>query len=204
MTRSIPGTRRAAALLAGGAAAAVLLLSGCSAGQIAETARIVPAVPGVNQDAGPFRVRNGFVEFRPGGYPRGASASLDVRIFNDSGQSVTVRVSSPDAESVALVGGTASASPSPSATPSATRSAQPPATAPAEIPIPAGGFVASPNVGRSLQLIGLRRDLQPGNSVRVVFDFGNNVRIEVGVPLGVPLTPEPRATGDQGQEQQHR
>ncbi|HEU4422164.1 MAG TPA: hypothetical protein VFR67_06440, partial [Pilimelia sp.] len=49
MTRSTP--RRAAAMLAGAAMAAGVLVSGCSAGQIAETANKRPSVPGLNVQA---------------------------------------------------------------------------------------------------------------------------------------------------------
>lgn len=163
--------RRSKTLLAGAAAAAALLVSGCSAGQIAETAGKVASVPGasadITTDDGILSVRNAVVVYDgTEGYKAGADAPLDVRIFNGTQRDVTVTVSvnSEDAGSVSLSGGeeeeetpsqspsesaspSASASPSGSASPSAsaTPSASPSPTAkparPASIEIAAGEFV---------------------------------------------------------------
>ncbi|MDQ7910683.1 hypothetical protein RB614_39925 [Phytohabitans sp. ZYX-F-186] len=127
--------RRSMTLLAGAAVATALLASGCSAGQIAETAQKVPAVPGANGDisalGGSLSVRNAMVVYHSGGYETGADAPLDLHIFNDTGQPVTVTVTSADAESVTLATGakgTPSPTPSPSVSPSASPSVEPTGT----------------------------------------------------------------------------
>ncbi|GAA4456631.1 hypothetical protein GCM10023170_051620 [Phytohabitans houttuyneae] len=129
-------------LLAGAAAVTALLASGCSAGQIAETAAKVPSVPGVSGDVtstdGSFSVRNALVVYHGGGYEAGADAPLDLHIFNNTGKDVTVTVTSPDAESVTLAAG-AKGTPSPSASPSASPSPTPSATA-----TPSGTPTATP------------------------------------------------------------
>jgi hypothetical protein len=114
VTRST--SRRAAALLAGTAMAAGLLLTGCSAGQIAETARKNPSIMGVNAEAqltdgdgqvvGSVAVRDVLVPY-PGqeGYPRLGDAPLEARVFNDTPEPVTVRVlpGLPETDSAQLV-----------------------------------------------------------------------------------------------------
>ncbi|GAA2519260.1 hypothetical protein [Pilimelia columellifera] len=155
MTRST--NRRGAALLAGAALTASLLVSGCSAGQIAETAKKRPSVAGVNAsaslpDGGVVSVRDAVIVFDSHGYPKGGTAPLSLSLFNDTTAPVTVRASvRPDtglahlvgAESVTLVQGRdaaaaaarhsagktgdAAASASPIATPSAARPSASPA-----------------------------------------------------------------------------
>ncbi|GAA4145148.1 hypothetical protein GCM10022251_05260 [Phytohabitans flavus] len=133
-------------LLACAAMATALLASGCSAGQDAETAEMVPAVPGANDDVpssgGALSVRNAMVVYHAGGYEAGADAPLDLSIFNGMDQPVTVTVTSPDARSVTLVTG-AKGTPSPSASPSPTATATPSAT-PSATATPSGTATATP------------------------------------------------------------
>ncbi|MFJ8581923.1 hypothetical protein [Micromonospora sp. NPDC093277] len=128
MTRSIRGSGRAALLLAGTAAAASLLLSGCGAGQVAETAINVPSVQGVNVQTPDFNflVRGLHVQY-PGteGYQAGADAPLDVVLYNDSEAPVTVTVTTDSARDIVLTGADAAgpqASPTNSPTERATAS----------------------------------------------------------------------------------
>jgi hypothetical protein len=116
------GTRRAA-LVAGAATVAAVALVGCSAGQVAETSLKRPSNMGVNQDNSDHSVaiRNLAVIYNgPEGYPAGSSAPLQLGIYNQTTQPVTVLVSSPppapgttdngvvSGRSVVLVGGTPS------------------------------------------------------------------------------------------------
>jgi hypothetical protein len=194
------GRARGAAWLTGVAATVALLASGCGAGQTAGTSLVMPAVPGANAQAevvdstgtplGAVAVRNVLVAYKdPRGYPRGGTAPLDVRIFNDTTRQVTVVVSSPGAASVTLTGSAA-------ATPSGPAPAAPaPAGAPARLTIPANGFAAlAPGQARYLQLVGLTAALPPGASVPLTFDFGGGVTIKVEAPVGPPPTPLPRST----------
>lgn len=152
MTRSIRGNRRVAVLLAG-VATASMLLSGCSAGQVAETARKVPSLGGVNAQSenGAYKVRNVSVDYlSPEGYPAGGTAPLTVALFNDSVDPVTVTISSDSADSVTL-GGEIAERPgpdsSPSAAPETPGAASPDAQSPGADPSPSltgPGATASP------------------------------------------------------------
>ncbi|MGC1212175.1 MAG: hypothetical protein WA890_13025 [Micromonospora sp.] len=229
MTRSIRGSRRAALLLAGSAAATGLLLSGCGAGQVAETAVKVPSVQGVNVQTpdNAYKVRGLYVEY-PGaeGYKSGGNAPINVVIYNDTRDPVTVTVTTDSAREIVLSGSSpagsqpsptvsatepASASPtasdpnaspsqslgaspsasgSASASPSASASESAPAGQPARIDLPAFGYAQlTTTVGRFLQLVGLKDNLLPGQTVNLVFDFGNGKTIRTGAAVGVPLTP---------------
>ncbi|GIF65095.1 hypothetical protein Ais01nite_31300 [Asanoa ishikariensis] len=226
MTRSKFGTRRRAVLLAGlaVAASASLLLTGCGSGQTSSTADTVPAIDGIDADlnaanGGTYSVRNMTVDFKVEGYPTGSDARLALALYNNTNSPVTVRVSSPAAESVRLVNPSATPSPvvqpaataTPSAgatgTPTPTAPAAPPAPAqvggPAEITIPPAGFVQlNQQKGSYLLLTGLTGDLNDGNSVPVVFDF-NGQQLTANAGLAVPLSPLPRGpkvVPDEGHE----
>ncbi|GGJ97719.1 hypothetical protein GCM10010123_29700 [Pilimelia anulata] len=134
MTRSTH--RRAAGLLAG---VATLALTGCSAGQVTETARKKPAVGGggaaVTVGDGELSVRDALVLYGTlAGYPAGGAAPLAVSVFNDTPEAVTVKVSVDSAAAdpaaqvigaggVELVRGTVATAPA--ATPDAHGSAEP-------------------------------------------------------------------------------
>lgn len=95
MTRSMV-TRRAA-ILAGAATVAALALSGCSAGQIAETSNKEPSVYGLNtENADRSVLIRGLAVGYQGvkGYPVGGSAPLEVALYNETAQPITVRITS--------------------------------------------------------------------------------------------------------------
>lgn len=145
MTRSIRGARRAVLVAGAAATAATLLLSGCGAGQIAETSRQAAAVSGVDAQSpdGVYKIRNIAVDY-PGteGYPAGADASLRGVLYNDSDQSVTVQVSTTAAGGVRLVGA--------GSTPNASASPVSPAPAPAGAsPSATGSAATTPSAGPS-------------------------------------------------------
>jgi hypothetical protein len=119
-------TRRVAQF-AGAVSVAALALTGCSAGQVAETALKNPSTYGVNVDNADASVvlRNGAVTYgTPKGYPAGGNAPLELSLFNRTTQPVTVRIASQplagadpkagvqSARAVGIVGGTPSAVPS--------------------------------------------------------------------------------------------
>ncbi|GIG85260.1 RAD23 family protein [Plantactinospora endophytica] len=164
MTRSIRGARRAAAVLAGTAAATTLLLSGCGAGQIAETAAKVPTSVGANVQSADntFKVRNLSIDYlNTQGYPAGGDAPMNVALYNDSGETVTVRVSTTGARSVSLAGastaptpgGTVSPSPSPttgSPSPGATSGSPEPGGSPSANPTEGAAASPSPTASPTL------------------------------------------------------
>jgi hypothetical protein len=216
-----PGTRRVA-LAAGIATVAVLALTGCSAGQVAETAMLDAPIAGLNTQSpdGSLLIRNLQVVYNnPEGYPAGGNAPLELSLYNQTQQQVTVLISSRPAQTpgegivsarqVSLVDGTAAAAPStePSAgAPSAGASAAPsepagPSIAPARITIPALSY-ATYLAGdkESVQVIGLSDELAPGGSVSLVFEVSNGSQpLAVTAPFGIPLSPASRAPGAEGE-----
>jgi hypothetical protein len=112
------GTRRLV-MVAGLAAATAVAFAGCSAGQVAETSLKRPSNQGLNEENSnnTVAIRNLAVSYNgPEGYAAGDSAPLEVGLYNETSQPVTVLISSrqPDASlgktvvsgtNVALVGG---------------------------------------------------------------------------------------------------
>ncbi|MEV7621991.1 hypothetical protein [Actinoplanes sp. NPDC089786] len=146
--------RRAAALVAGTAAVTALALTGCSAGQVAETALKKPSNSGVNANNSnnSVVVRNLQVLYNGvEGYDASARVPIEVGLFNQTTEPVVVTIGSrpltgaPANQGVVaagqiglLGGGSASATPpSPAMEPSGSR---PPATPDTETPenVPSG------------------------------------------------------------------
>jgi hypothetical protein len=126
------GTRRVA-LAAGVATVAVIALGGCSAGQVAETALLDAPISGLDTQSpdGSLLIRNLQVVYNnPTGYPAGGNAPLQVSLYNESQQEITVVITSTppqgevqgvvSARQVGLTGGAAAASPSADPEPSGT------------------------------------------------------------------------------------
>ncbi|WP_229067800.1 hypothetical protein [Actinoplanes sp. DH11] len=99
------GTRRAG-LVAGAATVAVLALTGCSAGQVAETAILDTPIAGVDSQtaSGSVYIRNLQVEY-PGvkGYPAGGNAPLELSLYNQTNSEITVSISSRPTEQAEVV-----------------------------------------------------------------------------------------------------
>ena len=135
------GTRRLV-MVAGLAAATAVAFAGCSAGQVAETSLKRPSNQGLNEENSnnTVAIRNLLVSYNgPGGYAAGDSAPLEVSLYNQTSQPVTVLVSSrqPDAAlgknvvsgtNVVLVGGQPSSPSSAIPEPSGSRDAAVPET----------------------------------------------------------------------------
>ena len=104
------GTRRAA-VVAGVATVAAVALTGCSAGQVAETALKRPSVPGVNATTadGSVTVRNLSIAYPgPQGYPAGSSAPIEVTMSNETSAEIVVNVSTRPPENAAPEAGVVS------------------------------------------------------------------------------------------------
>jgi hypothetical protein len=122
VTRTLPAARRLGlgAALVASAALGVGLLSACSAGQVTQTDNQVAAVPGISAQSkdGLIALREGVVAYSDG-YKAGSVVPIEVRLFNNSRQSVKLTgVTAGSAGSVVLVGGSSAASAPASATPS--------------------------------------------------------------------------------------
>ncbi|MBV1853469.1 copper chaperone PCu(A)C [Catellatospora tritici] len=221
-------TRSITMLLAGGATAAALALTGCSAGMQSQTADQVAAVPGAaggsietSPGAGNVVVRDAMVAY-PGlpGYKAGADAPLQLRIFNNTKDPITVTgVESAAATSVELTSAgagktTPSAEASPSAAASASASAKPSASAsasaaasPSPSPSPAApastekitiapfGYVELIPTGKQFFVLkGLKAALANGASVPLTIKLSNGQSIVIpAVPVATPLDPMPRS-----------
>ena len=206
------GTRRLV-LVAGLAAATAVAVAGCSAGQVAETSLKRPSNQGVNVDNSnkTVAIRNLAVTYNgPEGYSASESAPLEVALFNRTTQPVTVQVSSrqPDAAlgkdvvsgaNVVLAGGQSSAS-APAGTPPSSSPSEPAGQTggPARIVLAPLGYASFlPGDTDSMQVEGLSAKLQPGMSVNLVFEFSNGAApLTLQAPVGVPLSPAPRESGD--------
>src|SRR6188768_1313221 len=96
------GTRRVAQA-AGAAMAAVIALTGCSAGQVAETAMLKSPVSGLNTQTldGTLLIRNLQVVYNgPEGYPANGTALVQVSLFNQTEQAMTVTITSKPQQTV--------------------------------------------------------------------------------------------------------
>ncbi|GGN14577.1 hypothetical protein FHR83_004615 [Actinoplanes campanulatus] len=210
------GTRRAA-LVAGAATVAALALGGCSAGQVAETAILDTPIAGVDTETadGSVFIRNLQVEYNGiEGYEKGENAPLDLSLFNQTAEPVTVTITSaaPDlpqvvgADQVGFVSAAATVTTpgevaaSPSVAPSASALAA--TVRPARIqiaPLSAATFRSTDLI--PLQVIGLQGALTPGASVNLVFEFSNSSeKLVLQAPVASPLSPAPRGPAVVGED----
>ncbi|WP_249999710.1 hypothetical protein [Actinoplanes sp. M2I2] len=149
------GTRRVA-LAAGAATVAVIALAGCSAGQVAETALLDAPISGLNTQStdGRLLIRNLQVVYNsPEGYPANGNAQLELALYNQTTEPLSVLISSRpqqtetegivSAQQIGLTGGAAAASPSANPEPSGSR---PSSTALPGPPQQAGGVPDNPSV----------------------------------------------------------
>lgn len=180
-----------------------LVLTGCAAGQRAQTANEHSVVDGGTADVGQIGIRNAGLAAPAAvaGYQAGEGASLVAAIVNN-GTSADVLVSVTSAAATSVQMGTAapaattgppspsapssgSASTSGSASSSASASPSPGATPQSQpIPLPArtlvqiGGEHAS-----TVELAGLKAGLVPGQSVAVTFTFRDAGAVTVQLPV---------------------
>jgi hypothetical protein len=155
-------TRSAAVTAAAGLLG--LVLTGCGAGQDAQTSLTLPSVPGVNLDAadGSILIRNAYLVFDADGYPVAGEAPIQVWIYNTTSRPVRLTgLASPQgAESVETDGA---------------------------VVIPPGGFVHP-----TLQAAGLRRSLNGTSTLPLHLTFDNGVELAMEVPMAPPLADQPR------------
>jgi hypothetical protein len=94
---------RSLGTLAGVATVAALALAGCSAGQAAETSLLQTPVSGLNTSSpdGGLQIRNLQVTYNSAeGYAANGSAPLEVSLFNQTRNPITVTISSPAQQTV--------------------------------------------------------------------------------------------------------
>jgi len=196
------GTRRVATA-AGAAMVAVIALAGCSAGQVAETALLKSPISGLNTQSpdGSLLVRNLQVVYNdPQGYPANGTAPLEVSLFNQTEQPMTVTITSKPQQNV--VAGIVSAQQvgvGPFAPASASAPAAPaPALQPAKFTIaPLGSETFLTGDNPTLQAVGLSNKLVPGYSLSLIIEVSTgSAPIEVLAPFAIPTSPASRAPGN--------
>lgn len=201
------GTIGAGARWAAALAVAGLVLTGCGAGDHAQTSEMGTAINGVDVNAGTLALRDLQVDFgETGSYLEGGTAPLQVWIANQGNETVILEsVTSPAAEAVTLATEVAVAEPSESASatpggedssPSAAASAgSEDAEVAAElvgereyaIEIKPGSHVRlAPTTGSFLLLEGLKEDVSAAAAVEVEFTFSNGKVVTAELPMGVP------------------
>ena len=211
MTRSFQPARVAVAVTLG---AAALLVTGCSAGQTAQTATQKSTVDGTAGTAGDIALRYVRLAYPEGGrYPAGATATLQFFAVNSGPQDdrlVGVRTGSAaqvtmhpagtgpaDNGATSTPAGTASGTPTGSATGSQPATATTPAgPAQVPVPIPPNRLVAfddsSTDGAATVQLVGLTQELLSGQTVPVTFSFARGGMLTLDVPIATSLTPLPK------------
>lgn len=239
------GTARTGARWAAALTVAGLALTGCGAGQNAQTSEMEPAITGVDVDAGVLALRDLQVDSgESGNFPEGGAAPLRVWIANEGTETVVLEaVTSPDAEAVTLATevvvtepsespeGEESASAEASATPGGESAspgedasesptgddASPTADASASadasmspegdesavellgervfaIEIKPASYVRlAPVSGSFLMLEGLKKDVNLGSTVEVVFTFSNGETAVAHLPVGEPAVAPSRS-----------
>jgi copper(I)-binding protein len=171
--------RRLGAALGSGAAG-VLLLTGCAAGQHAQTVEQTPSIDGVQADAGDIAIRAAGIAAPESGtsYSKGSDAQLRMVIVNrGTAADKLVSVSSPaaagarfSAASSSSSGGSAESSSS--ATDSSAVSASPSVTGPA----PTGSAAGSASASGSA----------PGAAQNTPIDLGGRQAVQIGIGTGGP------------------
>ncbi|WSG63458.1 hypothetical protein OHB12_27145 [Nocardia sp. NBC_01730] len=164
------------------AAGAAIALSGCGAGQIAQTASQVAAVNGNHADVGRIALRNVHIVYpaEGGGYTnaKGGKAAIALSIVNN-GESVTDQLASitTDLGTVKI-------------TPAAGKSAVELAPQQTVVAAPRQGDHGSrpaaddPEANPILiEITGLTKDITPGLTYNVSFNFKQNGTVQVQVPV---------------------
>jgi len=183
---SAPGGGRAVLRLLAIASTSLtlLLMSGCGAGRNAQTSHEVPAIPGVDADAGPIGLRDLLIPFREGGYPAGSDAPLVVRMVSTAWQPVELSQVASGAGGSMTVAARDIALRRPAA---AAAGSDTPATA-LVVP-PQGDLLLVPGSGPYLVAEHITAALPYGASVPVRFTFSTGDSADVDVPMAPPDYP---------------
>lgn len=186
--------------LVAGALAAALALTGCGAGQVANTAEQIANAPGANVAVGQLAVRDAVIVFgdsvEGAVYTRGESAPLSMTIVNDSGEADRlVSASTPFADSVEISGTTDIPAGRAIVVEGDTNVIG--SLAPEGAPTVAPNSTPQPAESATVVLTGLRDDIRAGISYPVTFVFERAGEITAEVPVG--NTEEPREEVEGGE-----
>jgi hypothetical protein len=168
-----------------GTALTLLLATGCGAGKNAPTSTEVPAIQGVDADAGPIALRNLLIPYQAGGYPAGSDVPLVVRMYNsDHLQPVQVSEVSPGAAGPMIV----------QAQQFVVRQSGPTAGgdggSPTSLVVPPDGdLLLVQGSGPYLVATNITAALPYTSTLAVRFTFSTNDSVEVDVPMAPPDYP---------------
>ncbi|MET7768131.1 hypothetical protein [Nocardia sp. NPDC005366] len=173
------------------AAGAAIAISGCSAGKIAQTANQVAAVNGSSVDAEQISLRNAHIVYPGTGYTnlKGGSALLALSIINNSATkddklvSVTtdlgaVKITPASGQSAIVIAPQQNVIAAPKKTEASASDSHAAA--------PSGDKAATTNpeaATAQIEITGLTRDIIPGLTYSVVFNFENNGPVKIEVPV---------------------
>lgn len=185
---------------------AVVGLTGCAAGQQAETSQQEADIPGNNAEVKNMAIANATMTYPRGEavYPKGATAPIDVVLINEALQSDRLlSVSSPYAASgrisgtTTIPGGTRLYSDGvpPGSAPGPRPAAEPGGSGPLD-PAPVGP-VQRPQV--NIALVGLTQPIRPGVTIPITFTFARAGATTVQVPIG----PSPEERPEHGSPNVH-
>ncbi|WP_433504617.1 copper chaperone PCu(A)C [Pseudonocardia halophobica] len=166
-------------LAAGTAAVGALLLSGCGAGQVAQTAEQVAAVGGTGGVVGDVAVRNAEIAYPTGlaptgaVYQKGGQALVEMIIVNDGGAADRLVSASSEAGTQVVVTGEQVLAP--------------------QLPLVSGdeGDVAAiPGAKRvTVEIAGLRDDIVAGRTYPLTLVFEKAGPLTIDVPVANPTVP---------------
>lgn len=169
------------------------LLAGCAAGRNAQTELVETISDAANANVGDLHVRNVRLAAPDTSvYGTGANVPLYLTLSNRGGAADSLTgVTSDDATSVVLTPADATASATPGV---GVGAGEPTPAAAATLPLglPTGGAVSLGPDSTHLVLQGIKRQLRPGQSVRVTFSFADAGSTTLTVP--VQLTEDGPAT----------
>jgi hypothetical protein len=171
--------RRLHVSLAAALVAAGLLISGCAAGQRAQTAVAKPVLDGVEADSGQLSLRAiSIATPANGSYPKGGSAALQLYISNTGPDDKLVQVKSGGAAAATVAANAAAAFSAPSTASTA-------AAAGASIDLASGELTTIGVKSDQPQVIltGLSSQLYPAMSIPVTFYFAKASPVTVYVSV---------------------
>jgi periplasmic copper chaperone A len=164
--------RTSARLLCALVAVAGIALTGCGAGQQAQTSQQIAAVAGASATGGGIAVRNAEIAY-PSGlspeaaiYPVGGVAPVEMIIVNQGAQTDRLLSATSPAGAVTISGEQ---------------------TVGPDLSLVAGDFEGVPG-GKAVtvEITGLREDILSGRTYPLVLNFQNAGRVEVGLPVASP------------------
>lgn len=187
-TRKRRGSLRRLVAGLGASAAAAAMLTGCAAGQVAQTVDQYPVVDGAAGNAGQLLIRNAGIAppSRINGYAKGGTATLQLVVVNGTNKDDRlVSASSPVAGGVVLSaaglpGGISAAKSSVSGSSSSTvTGTSTPIEVRADQVVQIGFGVVGPNI----VLTGLNSALLPSQTVPMTFRFASGASLSLALPV---------------------